>query len=766
MRLSKLLTFSFIGTMVLIGCGGGGGNDGTTTPDTTASITPDTTAPIFTTSDTVSIEENQINVMTVHATDTSTVQYSIVGGDDQSKFAINNLTGNLTFNTAPDFENPTDVGGNNIYELIIRATDNAHNQSEQMIFVTVTDIDEAPPVFTSTDAYDSPENKRYITSDIEAQSTLDTAYSITIGEDNSKFAIDSYDATLMFKGFPDYDIVSDFDGDNIYQTTITATDTQNNSTSQDITVSLTDVDESIPKTYEVVSNLSNGTTTLNLGDTPKDVYLLFTNTDTTTSSTPTVSHNKTVGSQSQKVLVSQIETHTVPKILHAPDYVQEFNNNSRNHFITADSSVQFKVLEVSDKNQDIVGQNKSFCTDINQYTENCTTWIPATSRKVVSNISTNQGIKTLNVWVENDSFGIGCEKVRCVTQNMVNELANTFLRSGLNNDIYDWVTNVYGEEWGSTAQAKYNNLIGANDEITILLTDIDGDNSANGGVVGFFWSKDNFDASDISGSNERVMFYIDSVMFANGENGWDINDYWPKELISTLAHEFQHMINFYQKYILLDTSIDTWINEMLSESTEDLVATKLHHIGPRGVDYLDGSAGDPNNRLGRYPLFNANNTLSLTSWTNQLEDYSKVNAFGAYLIRNYGGEKLLHDIMHNAFENEQAVVSAVQGSGKTFNDLLHEWGISVLLSDHIDAQRNLYSYNTNDFSVSLKDQTIYKIGSINFFNYDPEPSIETSMNPIKPQGNYYYKVVTNQTGDFNVTITKDPNVIVSAVIKE
>ena len=158
------------------------------------------------------------------------------------------------------------------------------------------------------------------------------------------------------------------------------------------------------------------------------------------------------------------------------------------------------------------------------------------------------------------------------------------------------------------------NLIPKNDEITILLTDIDEDNSANGGVVGFFWSKDNFLATTVAGSNERVMFYIDSVMFANGDNGWDIDDYWPKELISTLAHEFQHMINFYQKYILLDTDTDTWINEMLSESTEDLVATKIRHIGPRGVDYMDGSAGDPGNTLGRYPLFNANNTLSLTSW--------------------------------------------------------------------------------------------------------------------------------------------------------
>ncbi|MDX1700621.1 MAG: cadherin domain-containing protein, partial [Melioribacteraceae bacterium] len=712
------------------------------------------------------IAENQINVITVHASDTSAVTYSIIEGNDQSKFSIDSSSGALTFNTAPDFENPTDTGSDNIYEVTVRATDTSNNQAEQMISVTVTDVEDTLPVFTSNDAYTSPENKRYVTSDIHAQSTMDITYSITAGEDESKFAIDSYDGTLMFKGFPDYDIVGDFDGDNIYEATITATDTQTQNTDQDITVTLTNVDESIPKTYQVVSNLSNGVTTLNLGTTPKDVYLLFTNTHTTSSSTPTVSHNKFISTQSQKVYVSQSEIVAGPQVLHAPDYVQEFNSNSKNYFIKTATAVQSKILEIPEKNQDIVGEEQSFCTNINQVTGICIESTLATSRKVISDIITTYGTKTLNVWVSNDSFGIGCVKAECVTQEMVDELANSFLRNGLNNDIYDWVTNIYGEEWGSAAQAKYSNLIGADDEITILLTDIDNDDSAYGGVVGFFWSKDNFDASNIAGSNERVMFYIDSVMFANGDNGWDIDDFWPKELISTLAHEFQHMINFYQKYILLDTNTDTWINEMLSESTEDLVATKIHHIGPRGVDYTDGSDGDPDNTFGRYPLFNANNTLSLTAWNNELRDYSKVNAFGAYLIRNYGGVKVLHDIMHNSFENEQALVAAVQGTGKTFNDLLHEWGISVLLSDHIDAQRDQYSYNTNDFTVSLKEQTIYKMGSINFFNYFPEPNIETSMSTIEPQGNYYYLVGQGLTGDFNITITKGTNVIVSAVIKE
>ena len=59
--------------------------------------------------------ENTTAVMTVTATDADqpaqTLSYSIVGGADAAKFSINASTGALSFVSAPDFETPTDVGG-------------------------------------------------------------------------------------------------------------------------------------------------------------------------------------------------------------------------------------------------------------------------------------------------------------------------------------------------------------------------------------------------------------------------------------------------------------------------------------------------------------------------------------------------------------------------------------------------------------------------------------------------------------------------------
>ncbi|MBI5924824.1 MAG: DUF4347 domain-containing protein, partial [Aquabacterium sp.] len=70
----------------------------------------------------VNVAENSTAVTTVTATDAdagSTLTYSISGGADSAKFSINSSTGVLTFASAPDFESPTDAGGNNVYDVIV-----------------------------------------------------------------------------------------------------------------------------------------------------------------------------------------------------------------------------------------------------------------------------------------------------------------------------------------------------------------------------------------------------------------------------------------------------------------------------------------------------------------------------------------------------------------------------------------------------------------------------------------------------------------------
>lgn len=98
-------------------------------------ISSDTTAPVFTSANTVSVEENQTAALTLTATDESAITYSLSGTDSPS-FGINVISGLVTFNTAPDFEIK------NSYSFTATATDASGNVATQSISIAIIDVDE------------------------------------------------------------------------------------------------------------------------------------------------------------------------------------------------------------------------------------------------------------------------------------------------------------------------------------------------------------------------------------------------------------------------------------------------------------------------------------------------------------------------------------------------------------------------------------------------------------------------------------------------
>jgi hypothetical protein len=139
-----------------VGAGGGGGNfvTGTYVSNSlnsgvgyvtiVALAAPDTTAPTFTSSLTFSAAENiatSATAATIRVSESATV--TISSGADAARFNITRSETNtaiIKFNVSPDFEAPVDVGGNNIYDLTMTATDTAGNTNTQSITITVTDV--------------------------------------------------------------------------------------------------------------------------------------------------------------------------------------------------------------------------------------------------------------------------------------------------------------------------------------------------------------------------------------------------------------------------------------------------------------------------------------------------------------------------------------------------------------------------------------------------------------------------------------------------
>jgi hypothetical protein len=228
------------------------------------------------------------------------------------------------------------------------------------------------------------------------------------------------------------------------------------------------------------------------------------------------------------------------------------------------------------------------------------------------------------------------------------------------------------------------------------------------------------------------MFYMDSVYYADGGDGnWALTDYYPSMQISTLAHELQHMIHFYQKAVVetadgvdIGLTSDVWINEMLSLMAEDFVSERFQDAGldirgPRGV--IGSSEGPWNNTYGRLPGFNLYADWPLTIWYGDPVDYSVSYAFGAYLARNFGGADLMRSILGSPHVDEAAITDALgeQGSSLAFEDVLRLHPVSVLLSDN-ESEPSDVTLNLADASAwfDAGGSPAMQLGQIDHYHYD------------------------------------------------
>jgi|GEM_PF-5334543 len=101
----------------------------------------------------IHVPEKSVLVTTLAATDTDlpaeVLTYSLAGGTDASKFAIDASTGVLTFAAEPDFEIPGDSDFDNVYEVIVSVSDGLFDTSQRFL-VGVLDLYERPVLETNT----------------------------------------------------------------------------------------------------------------------------------------------------------------------------------------------------------------------------------------------------------------------------------------------------------------------------------------------------------------------------------------------------------------------------------------------------------------------------------------------------------------------------------------------------------------------------------------------------------------------------------------
>ena len=178
----------------------------------------------------------------------------VLEGPDKDMFQLlSSLDGLvLSFTTKPDYENPVDMGNDNRYNVIVRATDGTLH-ADLMIAVNVTDENEAPDVTRgglviseSSSANGFPEDSTdlLVATYTASGPMASKARWSREGDDAGDFTIQGSGESVMLKfgSARNYEAPTDKDKDNVYMVTLKADDGTNTDT-HDVRVTVTNVDE-------------------------------------------------------------------------------------------------------------------------------------------------------------------------------------------------------------------------------------------------------------------------------------------------------------------------------------------------------------------------------------------------------------------------------------------------------------------------------------------------------------------------------------------
>jgi uncharacterized repeat protein (TIGR02543 family) len=358
-----------------------------------------------------------------------------------------------------------------------------------------------------------------------------------------------------------------------------------------------------------------------------------------------------------------------------------------------------------------------------------------------------------NIWVMNENLDSGTSANKIMSAQ-AQTLAQKF------DQIYPVETKLIGYEYGGGPGGD-----GGKDgdpKVQILVYDIV---NASGDVMaaGFFWNKDFYNDSQLSTqrSNLAEIFYIDASQLK------DV----PVYIHSTLIHEFQHMIHFNRKYVEhrdpytnQGLTSAAWYNEMLSMMAEDVIAP-LIGIPPTNSSHEIRT---------RMPTALTNYYLEgITEWgTLSSTSYATKFAFGAYLMRNYGGAELLQRILANNTTNIDSITSALNEfeSGLTFEKALRRYGEAMIFSGPSMPQGVMTFHKTVTQTISGTEYIAYGFDIWNDFGTTKGPYVlglnQTNMRPysITIHSTNGWK---NKTGSFSITLNRpsDQNVVLYLMVK-
>lgn len=231
-------------------------------------VTSNNQVPTITTAASATVAENTsvaTVVLNVDATDLDVPAQNLtyaLSGPDAGRFNIDSATGEIRFAIVPDFENPTDQGLDNVYNMTVTVTDNGTPNLvvSQALTITVTAVNDNSPVVIANPTVNVPENTAtsFVILNVDATDAdlpvQGLSYSLS-GTDATAFNINTATGEIRFNNSPNFEAPTDLNHNNVYDVIVTVTDngSPTRSTSQPVSISVTNVNDNTPAITSVAT---------------------------------------------------------------------------------------------------------------------------------------------------------------------------------------------------------------------------------------------------------------------------------------------------------------------------------------------------------------------------------------------------------------------------------------------------------------------------------------------------------------------------------
>ena len=165
-----------------------------------------------------------------------------ISGRDAPSFEVS-VAGELQFAAPPNYENPLDLGQDNVYEVIVEGSDGSLTSSLD-VRITVQNVDEAAvvtgPSVATLQENDGGNVAEYALIDPDDNAEVSAEW-VVAGSDAAHLAIDD-DRKLAFVAAPNFENPADADKDNIYRVRVVARH-GNDESDTEVSIQVTNVND-------------------------------------------------------------------------------------------------------------------------------------------------------------------------------------------------------------------------------------------------------------------------------------------------------------------------------------------------------------------------------------------------------------------------------------------------------------------------------------------------------------------------------------------